>query len=404
MVATDADGVHPVHVAEVPGVDDGLQVGNHQHAPQRADGLVLGAVHLLQAVAGRAGLPATGDGAAVAGHLPVQVLVGQQDAGEVAGLLPLPQPPVPDGQVAEHEGHVHVTGRSRQTECLGGHVLGGGGVDFPHRLLEPLRVRQGDLGGAPQGEGLEVLGAHHGAHTGPSGGAAVVVHHRRHLYPALPGGADAEDARLRVPQQFPDPFLGGVGVQAPEVGRVVQAGLPLHDGEPDGAVGSPGDDDAVVPGEAEFGPHKAPGVGLPPDAGEGGERADAQPSRRGHRGAHQWAGHQDEGVLRAQRVRLRADHIQQVAGRQAAPADEEAGVLLVHGLLPDSAPGEVHAQQFAHVAVHVASLQVAGRRSQSCRTTASSCPTKRPGPAKLGHIRRKSQGHRPSRRRMASMP
>ncbi len=81
--AAGADRVQAIGVAQVPGVDDGLQIVHHGQRAECAHRLKLGAIHLFQAIPGRAGFEATRDRAAIAGAMPVLVPIGHQYAGEV---------------------------------------------------------------------------------------------------------------------------------------------------------------------------------------------------------------------------------------------------------------------------------------------------------------------------------
>jgi hypothetical protein len=58
-----ADGIQPIDVAQVPGIDDRLQVIHKQERPQRAQRLVFRPIHAAQAKARGACLAPAGDGA-----------------------------------------------------------------------------------------------------------------------------------------------------------------------------------------------------------------------------------------------------------------------------------------------------------------------------------------------------
>ena len=101
--------------------------------------------------------------------------------------------------------------------------------------------------GRAHGDGLELLGAEHGAETAATGVTAV-VRDGRVAHEPLAGGADRGDA-IRGPEPLAKALLGLCRGQAPEVGRIDDAGAVAVDDRGGRRVARAADHDRVVAGE-----------------------------------------------------------------------------------------------------------------------------------------------------------
>ncbi len=136
--------------------------------------------------------------------------------------------------------------------------------------------------------------------------------------------------------------------------------LPLFEPQIDGRRGLSGEDDAIVAGAAQFVAGEAAHVGLAQDAGQRAAGDEGVAAGGGGAGAGQRTGHHDERVIRAEGVGVGVDHVVQVAGGQAAVADELAGVGRVEWLVAYGPSGEIDEQEFAEIAVHWDGVSAAG--------------------------------------------
>ncbi len=220
---------------------------------------------------------------------------------------------------------------------------------------------------ASEGHGFEALRAHHRAHPRATGGGAVVAHHRREFDQILARRADAGHSDFFVAQLLPDEGLSLVGAFAPEMGGSAEFGASILDAEIYRLRRLAFDDDAIVAGKAHLRPEEAAGIGLAPEVGQGRAGADHEAAAGGGAGARERAGHEEQWILRPQRIGISVHHVVDIAAGQAASADETADVVFVQGFVLDFAIGQVNDQQFAHVAVHGALLQGWGNKSTGQR-------------------------------------
>ncbi len=392
-----ADGVHAVDVAQVTSVDDPLQVAHHGQRTQCTQRLVLRAIHPVQSIARGSGLAPASDGTTIAGGTLVQVVFRKQHTREVARLLPLPLLVVADGHVAVHQQYIHAAGGTSHLERQGRQILVLLSDDLPHHGFDSIGIGQGYLGLSAHGDGLEVLGAHDGAHAGPAGGTPVVVHDGGHLDQILARQADAGHTGLRLAEGRPHPLLRLVRVAAPQIGRIVQFGAALNDREPHRPGSLAGYDDPVVSGETDLRPDEAAGVGLTPDGGEGRKGTHATSAGRHHRRTDQRAGHEDQGIVGPQRIGFAIDHVIDHTRRQSTASDEGTRIPLVQRFVPKLSSAQVSAQDLAHVTVHCPLLAC----RTSCQLVLHGARSPRAGPRR--HIeragavlRRREHGRRPS--------
>ena len=362
------DGVHAVLVAEEVGLEDGLQVVDaavRAHAP---GGFVLGSLTLAQVLGvGDLGHPAAADHAGVAALGTHQQLVGQGLPAHLVGGREVAVPEVVGGQrpglVEDVDQDVGAVGlepgapHGVQADALPGLVHGG---------HETLGIGHLHRPGAHHHHGLEVLGAHDGAHPGAAGGAVHLVHDGREQHQLLPGGPDAGHLGLLV----------GLGAQqvhrlghqlAPQVGGVPELRVVVLDPQVDGPGRLVLEDDQVVARVLQFRPERAAGVGGGDGAGEGslGDHVVA-PAGRGE-GARVRPRREDQLVFGRQGIHLRVHFVAEDPGAQPAGADV-LGRQVRAGRLPgDGAGGQVHTENAATPTEHghaswKAALNLAAKR------------------------------------------
>ena len=118
-------------------------------------------------------------------------------------------------------------------------------------------------------DGLQLLRPHDGAQAAAGREAAVVVADAGHQGELLAGRADAGRRWPSCRARSLSFFSVVDGVQAPEVGGVVQLDLVIVDEEVDGLVRDAAEQDAVPAGVLEPGAEVAAAVGVAPAAGLG---------------------------------------------------------------------------------------------------------------------------------------
>ena len=158
------------------------------------------------------------------------------------------------------------------------------------------------LAGAPHRHGLEVLGAHDGARAAAAGRPLLVVHDAGQQDLLLACLADTGDLDLLVAQFLADGFLCLVGIKAPQRRCVPDLGLAVVDPQVHRRVGHAFHDEAVVTGQLEVARPPPGRTGGQPHVGERRLGADLIASRGGERGRRPGAGHEDQLVVRSERV------------------------------------------------------------------------------------------------------
>ena len=118
-----ADDVHAVQVAQVPGVDHGFQVEDHQQRAECPHRLVLGSIHFGVVISGRLRFPPAGDHTFMAGGIAGEVLVSQVHAREIVSRRVFTQLEISDRQVAQHVAQVHVTRGTVGSQRLRGEII-----------------------------------------------------------------------------------------------------------------------------------------------------------------------------------------------------------------------------------------------------------------------------------------
>jgi len=225
---------------------------------------------------------------------------------------------------------------------------------FQDRGLETRRV--GDLHRAAphHGDRLEVLGPHHRADAGATGGAVHLVHHVGERGQPLTGRADAGDLGVLVGLGAHE--IGGVRrVLAPDSAGVADLDRVVLDPQVHRLVRPALNDQGVVAGELELRAEGASGVRRGERVVERPLGDDVEPARRRREGARERPGSEHELVLRRQGVGLRVDLGADDVAAQTAGAQVVARDLRVGGLAGDLARGEVDTQDRARPAEHLSS-------------------------------------------------
>jgi len=247
-------------------------------------------------------------------------------------------------------------------------MAAGGVLDVPLAQLVGARfVGDGDLEVAVDRDRLEPLGAHDRAHAAAAPGAALVVDDAGDACQLLPRLADGGDLGHAAVALLED-VLYLVGVLAPEVGGVEQAGLAVLDIEVDRAFGAAGEEKAVVAGELGVGPHGAATVGITPGVGERRLADEDRAVALDGGGAGERAGEEAEDVLGAERVDAGPEHAVQEARAHAVATDEVAADLVGELLDAQRAARQVHVQHLAHVAARHAQLLSRARCGPTARS------------------------------------
>ena len=142
-------------------------------------------------------------------------------------------------------------------------------------LADELGVGHLELQLAADGDGLQVLRAHHRAHARSAGGVLEVVDDAGVADQVLAARADLRGPDALVAKLRADRLLGLERVQAPEVRGVAQLGLAVVDPEVDRLRRLALEDDRVEAGVLELGAEEAADVALAVAAGQRRLRADA---------------------------------------------------------------------------------------------------------------------------------
>ena len=142
---------------------------------------------------------------------------------------------------------------------------GGLARQLRHRLL----IRDVDLAVAAHHDRLQVLAAHHRAHTGAAVCAVGHVDDARQSREALARGADLRHLDLGVAQFLLDRRLRIAGNLAPQVRRVAQLGLAVMHPQVDRLGAAAGEHNAVEAGELEFSGPEASRLAVADQAGGG---------------------------------------------------------------------------------------------------------------------------------------
>ena len=372
------DGVKSVAVAQLVELEQVRERRHHIHQPEGGGGLVL---HLVVLGAGQrafldAHVSAAGHRAAPAAVLTVLVGLDQHVLlVDVAAFFEVhvgAPAPVLDRAVAgirgltgNADGAVVNKGVVAALALVGQFLAGGdvaaassgGGIGVEHR--------QGLLTAGD--DGLDLLRAHHRADPGAPGGAAVVIHDAGHVGEVLAGLADHRHLGLADPTVTAvfllQGFFGLVGVLAPEVAGVLQAGLAVVEQQVDGLVGNAGEDDTVVTGGLQCGAEGAAAVGVAPAAGERRLAANHEAVALDAGAAGERAGEDSQQILRPQRVGAgRHALVEQPRGDAVAPHVVAQNVVS-DDLVGQGPAAKIHVQDPAHITV--------GHRPTSCgRATA----------------------------------
>ena len=385
------DGVHPRPVQQLVDLQHRIQVPVQQQGPEGLQGLILRLVGLVEG-----GVAAVADvqPAAAAQRAGVAVVLGALDAVDLLrvveevhepGVLgragPVFDGPVAagDGQggvglgapLAEHQGrhgavqgqigqvaHHPPAGAEKDPQAVGQAHFQELSPQLSGQGLHRLRVGAGHGPGAAEHHGLELLAAHHRAHTAAGGDAAPLVADPGDQGQLLPRLADDGHAGL-FPAHRVQVRVEGVlrvgGVHAPVARSVPQLhGLPVaeeihrlfrHAGEEDGVVA------ALLDGRGE----EAAAAGVPPAPGQGAFAGHGPAAGEEGAGAAEGPGSQGQDVLRPQGVRAGGYVFVKVPGLQALAAQNgliDRGRDLLR--LP-AARAQVHPQDLAHERVHAGS-------------------------------------------------
>ena len=302
--------------------------------------------------------------------------------GDALEILEAAAAPVLRGErvLAVHDAH-HV---ERAPALVGGHpgvVLAAVYQVLDHHL-EVVRPRDLDLALAAPHDALEQLAAEHRTRAASPELMPVVVVDAGEAHQTLAGRADDASLSAAVASARQQFVFGPVGVHAPHAGSVVDHGALVADVQVHGRVRAALHDDDLVAGACELRRHVAAGVALAEAAGERrGEvhrvAVAAQHGRAGH-----GSDHEDELVLRAQRVDLRSHLAAQIVRADALGADELREQVRRYGLLGRGARGEVDAKKVAHAcsfAVPPVTLPASRARRPRPRR-----PPRRPAPQTAG--------------------
>ena len=106
-----------------------------------------------------------------------------------------------------------------------------------------------------------------------------------------PAGPMLDTACLGVADFGQQDVLYGVGIHAPQVRRIPQFGMSVHDTEIDRRFGCALEDQAIVPGQLEVAAPKSARAGIAQDAGERRLEDNLEPARAAQRRPRHRAGH-----------------------------------------------------------------------------------------------------------------
>ena len=193
--------------------------------------------------------------------------------------------------------------------------------------------------GPANGDGLEVLGPHHGADAGTPGGTVHVVDDTGELDALFAGHADGGDADQWITVFFLDTFLGIPDRGPPKAFGVQQLGLAVANEQVNRFLGAAFENDHVVAGILHLVAKKAAGIGTRDGARQrplGNHRI--TPGGRCRRSGKR-TGRHDHLVLRRQRIDLGVGLLDQVLGPQASLAQILVCPFHVQGLVGAGALG-----------------------------------------------------------------
>ena len=347
-----ADRVQGVLVAYLVGLADDRQVADPQVGAEHAEGFVFrSAVDALDPKGLiRLHHPLAADHAGVAGLVSGQEGLAQLLAVDLVGQLELAGLEVAGDDVAQafqvFDGH---GGAVFLKALVHLRFLEGGGPFLGH-LLDAVLVVEGVSPLAPDGDGLEVLGAHDRAHAGPPAEVAQTAGDAGVPDQVFASRPDLDDLDLLVPQLLADQLLGLAGDPAPEGGGVLDLGLALVYPEIDRGLGLALDDDGVEAGVLQLGRPVPAALGVAHGPGQGRGGGDVEPADPADRSAGGHAGGEDQDVIRREGVHPWFGPLEEVVGSQKPAAQigpvKRLGRLLDLGLVS----GQVHVQYLAVVA------------------------------------------------------
>src|SRR3990170_3160766 len=200
---------------------------------------------------------------------------------------------------------------------------------------------------AANDDGLEALGAHHGAEPAAAVEVLELVHDRREANAPLARHAGLEHADPLVPQLLLETVLHFPREPPPVGARVPELHLAVLDPEIDRRLRLPADHEAVVAGSAQLGSPPPAGLGLAVAAGQrrlGRRRVAVSP---GEREPVDHARGEDQDVVGTQGIHPRRHVPEEEVARQRPTAQvlaqEGLGEFLDAGL----AAGEIDMQQLA---------------------------------------------------------
>src|SRR5262249_46259745 len=206
---------------------------------------------------------------------------------------------------------------------------------------------------AADGDGLEPLAAHHGAHAGAAGHLVEIIDDAGEPNEVLAGGTDLRRAKTVGGGLGEDRPVDVAGDAAPQVARIAKLHGAVVDPEIDRARRHAVHDDRVPPGPLELGAPVSAGLRLAEASGERRFGTHAVTAGSGHRRARDDAGSEDQHVVGAERVRALRHVLEQVM-RDQSPAAGVPTEERVAGLLdPRAAVAEDYVQDLVPVAVPV---------------------------------------------------
>ncbi len=203
---------------------------------------------------------------------------------------------------------------------------------------------------ALDGDALEILGPHHRARAAPARLPVVLAADQREPDPVFPGGADGDRAGFRRVQLRLHRFVGGQRTLAPQASGLPERHLVIGDGEVDGRLASPEDQQAVVSGVFDLLAEASAEEGIQVGAGGGGFGDHAGPHARG-RGSREGAGQEHQRIFRREGVHAGRGQIEEQLGPEALSADEIPFQPIRNGDGPARPKTQVHGQESAHVGV-----------------------------------------------------
>ncbi len=296
--------------------------------------------------------PAAGDRAGEARLVRDHARVPDRRAVQVLVVLELPLEEVARRQAAERLRHVDRRRGPQLGEREAAGVVLHATAHRPDRLHERGRIGYRNAAGPANGDRLEVLRPHHGTHAAAARRTVLVVHDASEAHQLLAGRPDARDAQSRNPELAPQPVLGLTDGPAPEPRRIPQLDAVVADRQVGRRGRAPFEDHHVVAREPELG---APVTARVRRGDRVGQRAlghDHVAGAAGHRGSRERPGGEDQLVRRRQRIDVRIELLEEIAGGETTPAEVVAapvGADLLHG---DPAGRQVDSQQLARGYLH----------------------------------------------------